>query len=84
MGGSFFDPQRHVNQGAIMEHKSKIRMQFRQIKNPTAIEAVGFIRGGDRGTRTPDPLRVEQVLYQLSYTSAYRRGKNCAGKIGDP
>ena len=26
---------------------------------------------GDEGTRTPDPLRAKQVLYQLSYIPWY-------------
>lgn len=29
----------------------------------------GFFYGGDSWARTSDPLRVEQVLYQLSYAS---------------
>ncbi len=29
--------------------------------------SLGSTTGGDEGTRTPDPLRAKQVLFQLSY-----------------
>ena len=30
-----------------------------QRKNPRTVAALGFALGGGKGTRTPDPLRVE-------------------------
>ena len=31
--------------------------------------------GGDGGNRAPDPLRMKQVLYRLSYITGLVRGK---------
>jgi hypothetical protein len=35
---------------------------------------------GAKGTRTPDPLRAKQVLFQLSYSPELRRSKGTCGE----
>ena len=51
----------------LSEKIEEIIVQSKKIRRKTSTDF--FTYGGGKGTRTHDPLRVEQMLYQLSYAS---------------
>lgn len=50
-------------------HWTQGSTHFDEKRNAQSLVALGVSAGGGRGARTPDPMRVGHVLYQLSYAS---------------